>query len=152
MTDIIELIDQAIGCHWCGGPLGDSPSPDFCCEVHQRLWAASRVQVTPEADVLRAALARAREQEAERRLEAAAVVLRGAAPVWRQLVEGVAQAFASLVPTVNAMAECLQHAGLARPAPPTDPKMRALHLRRHRNTGPDHRPRPPRTIHARGTR
>lgn len=28
-------------CTQCGGPLGDSPSDDYCSEVCQRLWTAT---------------------------------------------------------------------------------------------------------------
>lgn len=42
-VDIIEAIDAATGCQQCAGPLGDSPSGDFCGEHCQSSWHASRV-------------------------------------------------------------------------------------------------------------
>ncbi|MGW4114801.1 hypothetical protein ACWEFJ_28335 [Actinosynnema sp. NPDC004786] len=48
MTDIIDLIDAAIGCGHCGGDLGDSPSFDFCSDECQTTWHAQRADV-PEA-------------------------------------------------------------------------------------------------------
>lgn len=45
MTDIIDLIDQAITptCHQCGAELGDSLSNDFCGPGCQQAWHAARV-------------------------------------------------------------------------------------------------------------
>lgn len=40
--DIIAAIDSATGCQYCGGPLGDSPSDDFCAPRHQAAWLAAR--------------------------------------------------------------------------------------------------------------
>lgn len=40
--DIIAAIDTATGCQHCGGPLGDSPSDDFCSPEHQAAWLAAR--------------------------------------------------------------------------------------------------------------
>lgn len=48
MTDIsgtLAAIDEAIGCHQCGGGLGSSPSDDFCSEPCARVWSARRVGV-----------------------------------------------------------------------------------------------------------
>lgn len=42
MTDIFAAIDAAVGCQQCGGPLGDSPSDDFCTAEHQQEWNAAR--------------------------------------------------------------------------------------------------------------
>lgn len=42
MTDILATIDAAVGCQHCGGPLGDSPSDDFCGPDHQQAWHAER--------------------------------------------------------------------------------------------------------------
>lgn len=47
MSDILDAIDAAIGCQQCGGPLGASPSDDFCGEGCQRTWAAARVGHAP---------------------------------------------------------------------------------------------------------
>lgn len=48
--DIIDRIDAAVGCQRCQGPLGDSPSSDFCSEDCQTEWGHSRVgAVLPEA-------------------------------------------------------------------------------------------------------
>jgi hypothetical protein len=40
--DILAAIDAAVGCQHCGGPLGDSPSDDFCSAAHQQAWHAAR--------------------------------------------------------------------------------------------------------------
>lgn len=41
MTDLIERIDTLVGtCQHCQGPLGDSPSEDFCSEKCQQRWQA----------------------------------------------------------------------------------------------------------------
>lgn len=40
--DFIDQLDAAIGCQQCGGPLGDSPSDDFCGEGCQERWHATR--------------------------------------------------------------------------------------------------------------
>ncbi|HVL83357.1 MAG TPA: hypothetical protein VM367_03555 [Pseudonocardia sp.] len=40
--DIFAAIDAAVGCQHCGGPLGDSPSDDFCSADHQAAWHADR--------------------------------------------------------------------------------------------------------------
>lgn len=42
MTDIIEAIDHAIGCHRCGGPTGNSPSDLFCSDWCQQEWYEAR--------------------------------------------------------------------------------------------------------------
>jgi hypothetical protein len=43
MTDIIDRIDAAVGCQQCGGPLGASPSDDFCGEDCQSAWRRAQV-------------------------------------------------------------------------------------------------------------
>lgn len=46
MTDFhstLDAIDRATGCQQCEGPLGSSPSGDFCGEFCQQRWAALRV-------------------------------------------------------------------------------------------------------------
>lgn len=40
--NIIDDIDAAIGCQHCKGPLGDSPSGDFCTPKCQTRWHAAR--------------------------------------------------------------------------------------------------------------
>ncbi|MDX3661303.1 hypothetical protein PV646_28695 [Streptomyces sp. ID05-26A] len=40
--DIIDSIAAAIGCQQCEGPLGDSPSDDFCSDYCQAAWTAAR--------------------------------------------------------------------------------------------------------------
>ena len=35
-------------CRHCQGPLGQSPSPDFCSEDCQDTWQATHTSVTPE--------------------------------------------------------------------------------------------------------
>lgn len=45
--DIITMIDTSIGCQHCGGPLADSPSPDFCSEDCQQTWHTGRVDPLP---------------------------------------------------------------------------------------------------------
>lgn len=46
-TDILAAIDAAVGCQWCGGELGDSPSGDFCGPEHQHAWHAQHVEPLP---------------------------------------------------------------------------------------------------------
>ncbi len=41
-VDILAVIDAALGCRQCGGPLGDSPSTLFCSDDCQRAWHAAR--------------------------------------------------------------------------------------------------------------
>lgn len=46
MTDLqstLDAIDAATGCQQCEGPLGNSPSGDFCGEFCQQKWAARRI-------------------------------------------------------------------------------------------------------------
>jgi hypothetical protein len=47
---ILSLIDSAVGCQECGGPLGESPSSDFCCEAHQQRWHAKRGEALVGSD------------------------------------------------------------------------------------------------------
>jgi hypothetical protein len=44
--DFIAEFDAAIGCHQCEGPLGDSPSDDFCGEGCQERWHAAHAEAT----------------------------------------------------------------------------------------------------------
>ncbi len=55
MTDFLATLDAALGCQHCGGPLGDSPSPDFCSEEHSRAWLAEHVAPVPLPDTADAA-------------------------------------------------------------------------------------------------
>ncbi len=48
LDDTLAAIDAATGCQQCGGPLGDSPSDDFCGENCQAAWRAERVGTFPE--------------------------------------------------------------------------------------------------------
>ncbi|WP_157601709.1 hypothetical protein [Saccharomonospora halophila] len=48
MPDIIAAIDEALGCHECGGPLDGSVDQDFCSERCHRAWHGRRVGITPE--------------------------------------------------------------------------------------------------------
>ncbi len=48
MPDIIATIDEALGCHECGGPLDGSVDQDFCSERCHRAWHGRRVGVVPE--------------------------------------------------------------------------------------------------------
>ncbi len=41
MTDILDAIAAAVGCQHCEGPLGDSPSDDFCTDLCQEAWHAA---------------------------------------------------------------------------------------------------------------
>lgn len=47
MTDILDAIDNAIGCHQCGGSLDGSVSDLFCRESCQATWQARRVGAEP---------------------------------------------------------------------------------------------------------
>jgi hypothetical protein len=40
--DIFAAIDAAVGCQQCTGPLGDSPSGDFCSDDCQTAWHTER--------------------------------------------------------------------------------------------------------------
>ncbi|MEU0467284.1 hypothetical protein ABZ215_25055 [Amycolatopsis sp. NPDC006131] len=42
--DIIDAIDAATGCQQCGGPLGESPSDDFCSDWCQGVWHEARAE------------------------------------------------------------------------------------------------------------
>lgn len=44
MSDILDVIDAAIGCQQCGRQLGGSPSDDFCSEGCQRAWHAAHTE------------------------------------------------------------------------------------------------------------
>jgi hypothetical protein len=48
VTDILEAIDNAIGCHQCGGSLDGSVSDLFCGEACQATWHARRVGEEPD--------------------------------------------------------------------------------------------------------
>lgn len=48
MPEIIAAIDEALGCHECGGPLDGSVDHDFCSEPCHRAWHGRRVGITPE--------------------------------------------------------------------------------------------------------
>jgi hypothetical protein len=41
-VDILAAIDAALSCQHCGGPLGVSPSADFCSDGCQQAWHAAR--------------------------------------------------------------------------------------------------------------
>ncbi|OLR92694.1 hypothetical protein BJP25_21975 [Actinokineospora bangkokensis] len=80
VSDVVAEIDAVMGCQQCGGPLGDSPSGDFCGQACASLWAAQRTGARP-GDVAAAfpALAQAaREISAALRGDAA-----GGQIVWR---------------------------------------------------------------------
>jgi hypothetical protein len=47
VSDIVEEIDKAIGCHWCEGSLESSVSDLFCGERCQGLWSAERAEAWP---------------------------------------------------------------------------------------------------------
>ncbi|PXY27420.1 hypothetical protein [Prauserella muralis] len=51
VTDIVDAIDRALGCLQCGGPLGDSPSTDFCREACQRDWHTARADAATDTPV-----------------------------------------------------------------------------------------------------
>jgi hypothetical protein len=44
LQDTLAAIDAATGCQWCQGPLGKSPSADFCSQECQEAWHQSRVK------------------------------------------------------------------------------------------------------------
>lgn len=50
MVDILAAIDEVLGCQHCGGPLGQSPSVDFCSDDCQRNWHAAGSTDLPDAD------------------------------------------------------------------------------------------------------
>ncbi|MDQ0376544.1 hypothetical protein [Amycolatopsis thermophila] len=150
-VDIIERIDHAIGCHYCGGPLGDSPSEDFCTYGHQRRWndLYRRLgSVEAVAEELREEQRRHREAA-----EHAAAMQRKITATMSELETAFGRIIAAFRPFALAAAttsQVLAEAGLLPDRAPEDPARRALWLRRHRNTGPKPgRPRPPRTLNRR---
>lgn len=48
-TDFLDRLDAAIGCQQCGGPLGDSPSGDFCGPDCQTRWFGQHIDPLPWA-------------------------------------------------------------------------------------------------------
>jgi hypothetical protein len=44
LQDTLAAIDAATGCQRCGGSLGKSPSSDFCSQLCQEAWHASRTE------------------------------------------------------------------------------------------------------------
>ncbi|GGM75907.1 hypothetical protein GCM10012275_53330 [Longimycelium tulufanense] len=52
-------------CHWCTGPLGDSPSSDYCSQDCQRDWQRAQLRIDSPEQIQRAgvrARKRARQQ------------------------------------------------------------------------------------------
>lgn len=197
--DILGAIDAAVGCQACGGPLGKSPSDDFCRPECQDAWHAGHgdklvgyrepwdigdlpgigrdvyemaewrlpretadlnadmralgrayaAAVTPEqraACAVRAAslLTRTAADRAERaRVAAEALAQVGSA--LGQALQGVGEAFRRFGEALRPAAAAWQKLTNTAPAP-ADPRERALHARRHRNTGPPVRHRPPRQL------
>lgn len=95
--DIISSIDQAVGCHSCGGSLEKSVSDLFCSEHCQQAWHKRSVGIAVtrettlehvvEVDMSGFAAAAERASAAARRLSAAVL---GSIPqeVWDYLREG----------------------------------------------------------------
>lgn len=164
MTDILDRIDAATGCQQCEGPLGDSPSDDFCSARCQANWQAGRaVPLTRyrEASRVESGSDGARWCEgtavdgwatsAERWLgingfsltEWQAEVLNSAfrridnecRVAARALTDFGREFSTAMAPHIAAMAEA---SSMARAL--------ALELRKRRNTGPRHHQRAPRTI------
>lgn len=159
VTDIVQLIDEATApaCGWCGQPLRpDGRSLDFCREYHQRLWhqhgaaasgrtvvgidpafqgATPQVVIIDEIHVMDVRLTvdwESLQTTMAAFVEAARVAVAG---------------FKVVARLVNEAFESLQRTGVLHELP-TDPKQRALELRRTRNTGPPVRQRAPRRIDA----
>lgn len=70
----------------------------------------------------------------------------------RQLGVSFARMTAAMVEATRPLVEVLRASGQFPPELPTDPRERALALRRNRNTGPQQQRRAPRQINARGAR
>lgn len=49
VKDVVARIDRLTGCQQCGRPLGRSPSSDFCGELCQQTWHATRTKAIPES-------------------------------------------------------------------------------------------------------
>lgn len=95
-TDIIDLIDAAIGCGHCGGDLAGSPSEYFCGEACQEGWNAGRAEALPVEggpDALHAMHTMALAYHAMHRPRPAAVMRRGRAWIDGADVADVAEAF-----------------------------------------------------------
>jgi hypothetical protein len=82
MTDILDKIDAAVGCHHCHGLLGASPSDDFCSENCQNAWRAERVGA-PAIGLFQT-------------VSPARVYIRPELARWQNAMEGLTQAMAGL--------------------------------------------------------
>lgn len=112
MNDILATIDAATGCQQCGGPLGDSPSDDFCRERCRMAWYAAGVQIlSPD------------EGEAFRTFDLS-------------LFDNLRTAFEEFGRALMRMQAELAKISEVAAKPDMNPRERALHLRRTRNTGP----------------
>lgn len=112
MDDILAAIDAATGCQQCGGPLGNSPSDDFCRERCRMTWYTARTQVlTPKAE------------ESLRAFTAS--LFDNLRTAFEEFGRALAQAGAELAKLSEGAVK-----------PDMDTRERALHLRRTRNTGP----------------
>lgn len=49
-SEFLARLDAAVGCQQCEGPLGDSPSDDFCSDICQHRWHAARADRLPPSD------------------------------------------------------------------------------------------------------
>lgn len=134
-----DVADQAVGCLQCGGPLGGSPSDDWCGELCQRRWRASQADALPET-LTEAFVMTVQEILQSWWNQLAEAVRRWFdevfAPAWRSLMASLAEAVRSM------------NLGLvpALPEGCDDRMAQALRARQTRNTGPRKPNRPPRTI------
>lgn len=132
-TDILVKIDRATGCQWCYGPLGDSPSNDFCSDLCQHHWYASRA----------VRLVGYREPWYEWGFNGNREFRPNSAPAApfdvRTYMDAIGRLWRVEVrpeyPRVE-FREYREPAIISQAAPTYDVRERALELRRNRNTGP----------------
>lgn len=164
MSDIIDRIDAATGCHQCEQPLGHSPSDMFCSEDCQSAWQSKRVGMAaawwaPRPVPLARVFIGSSGQSPNHVMWDEVGVLAG--PIVFDTSE-VVQIRGSLVPAVGEIEftsttfnrDAWESLFGAPPPPRTqDEVMRdALEARRHRNTGPAPRGRAPRRLDPRRPR
>lgn len=160
LDDTLAAIDAATGCQWCQGPLGESPSQDFCSESHQMAWARQhatdaeavlgrewqlpRRTGDPRVDLMLAALALAtapgpdEHAVALERMEQVRADAYEAFRVIREAMQGMVRQFQTAAQGLGKAVEAFVPAEVREV--PEDPQARALRLHQQRNTGPARNP------------
>lgn len=150
MTDILDRIDQAIGCHECHGPLGASPSDDFCSEWCQTAWRAGRVDPLASTESC-GGLVIDIQMDLSGWVTAMERVRASMEGMFAQL-SAMQYAWVDEIQVVDTSSEIRGTEPVLVAFDETHPFTRAMEARRNRNTGPTWTRRPPRTINARGAR